>query len=183
MNFMSIQLGVFLIGSAKSYAMLHFKNEDFLSTAISFGSIFGACRFFWSFLLDKYSYKVVYGSLVSLQLLIGFTLPSVMAMPDCYAKNLLFFFEVCFIFNLEGGHFVLTPTILAKLFGPQNGIRVFSIGFSFIAIAAFVNILITSSPLFELLGFSGLTYLYTCFSSATLIILFFVFKERKFELK
>ena len=98
--------------------MNHFQDENFLSTAISFGSIFGACRFFWSFLLDKYSYKAVYGTLVCLELLIGYTLPTVMEMPDSSTKNLLFFIAVCLIFNLEGGHFVLTPTIFAKLFGP-----------------------------------------------------------------
>ena len=37
---------------------------DFVSKVSSIASICGALRFFWSFLLEKYSYRKIYGSLI-----------------------------------------------------------------------------------------------------------------------
>jgi hypothetical protein len=48
------------------------------------------------------------------------------------------------MFNTEGGHFVLLPTIFAKLFGADAGIRVFSVGFSFIGLASLCTIAINN---------------------------------------
>lgn len=54
-------------------------------------------------------------------------------------KQALFGTCVCLSYNIEGAHFVLTPTVFAKLFGPKGGIRVFSVGFSFVAVGGLIN--------------------------------------------
>ena len=61
-------------------------------------------------------------------------------MEESKLKETLFFLCVCFSFNLEGGHFVLIPTVYAKLFGCTGGIRVFSVGFMFLGLANILNI-------------------------------------------
>ena len=66
MNFLSIFVGIFIIGSEKTYGSEHIKNEELLSLVASLGGIFAAVRFIWSFLLDKYSYRLVYGALLTL---------------------------------------------------------------------------------------------------------------------
>jgi hypothetical protein len=77
-----------------------------------------------------------------IQIAIGVFLPSIIALKDSQIKRILFAFCIWTSFNLEGGHFVLAPTAYAKLFGSDGGIRVFSVGFSFIGLAAILNILV-----------------------------------------
>lgn len=78
---------------------------------------------------------------------------------------------------------MLSPTIYAKLYGAGGGIRVYSIGFSFVGIASLINIFASNifldkdGPFF--LDFSGLLYIYTSFNIVALIILHCVFKEEK----
>ena len=66
MNFLTIFFGVFIVGSEKTYGSGYIKNENLLSLVASIGGIFGACRFIWSIMLDKYSYKLIYGLLIGL---------------------------------------------------------------------------------------------------------------------
>lgn len=153
----------------------------FLSNVLSVASVCGALRFFWSFLLEKYSFKAVYGTLVLFQIIIGFLTPSILHMEQSSTKEAIVSVFICLSFNLEGGHFVLLPTILAKLFGANGGIRLFSVGFSFIGIASFTHIFFIS-VLLPVIGYSGICYIYACLSAVSLVILFIVFKEERVKL-
>jgi len=66
MSFLSIFVGFFSVGSYKVYGELAGENESFLAATGSAGAVFNSLRFIWSALLDKYSYKKVYGSLLCL---------------------------------------------------------------------------------------------------------------------
>jgi hypothetical protein len=68
-----------------------------------------------------------------------------MAMEESQFQKLLYFMCTCISFNCEGGHFVLMPTILAKLFGANGGIRLFSVGFGFIGLASVFNIMLVGT--------------------------------------
>jgi hypothetical protein len=56
MNTLTILHGIFIVGSIKTWAdkSQAFGSENWLDQIVSIASIFGALRFFWSFLLDKY---------------------------------------------------------------------------------------------------------------------------------
>ena len=104
-----------------------------------------------------------------------------MKMKSGNAKEALYMMCVCIAYNIEGGHFVVIPTAYAKLFGPAGGFRAFSIGFSFVIVAAIINIIILSlfmdnSGIYEL-GFSGICSLYFLFGVIALILLTFFYKE------
>jgi hypothetical protein len=62
----SFFLGSFTVSNFKNYGIQSGLDETFLTSVGSYGAIFNAIRFVWSGLLDKYSYKVVYGSLLIL---------------------------------------------------------------------------------------------------------------------
>jgi hypothetical protein len=64
MNFLTIFFGTFIIGSFKAYGETKLSDESFLSLIGAVSSIVGCLRFFWSFLIDHYSYKLVYGILI-----------------------------------------------------------------------------------------------------------------------
>ena len=78
--------------------------------------------------------------MIAVQILMAFTLPT---LTDCFPKQEItyafFFLTVCACQLTEGGHFVLLPTVYAKLFGVEGGLRVYSIGFSFVGIASLIN--------------------------------------------
>ena len=182
MNFLSIFVGIFLIGSEKEFGKDHFTNEKFLSLVASCGGIFSALRFIWSFLLDRFSYKVIYGVLLVLQVFIGASLPYFLESDfSVRIKEAIFFSMIMAAFFCEGGHFVLAPTICGKLFGAEGGIRVFSVCYSFCGCASLINIFLIDLLFDEWLkiGFDGFCHLYSVLSMVSFFILVFLFKEEK----
>ena len=71
MAILSFFLGIFAVGSFKVYGEDNGINESLLTTVGSVGAIFNAARFFWSGLLDRYSYRWVYGSLLVIEIVFG----------------------------------------------------------------------------------------------------------------
>ena len=97
-----------------------------------------------------------------------------MKLKNSQIKDALFMTEVCISFNLEGAHFVLFPTILAKLFGANGGIRTWSVGFTFIGISSIASIGI-NGILLEKVGLHGLCLIFATLSLISLLTLIFVF--------
>ena len=74
-------------------------------------SAFSGIRFFWSYLVDRFSFKFSYGIIVTINVIFGFTLSLI---KDSKA---LFMIWVSLIVWVEGAQFALVPTLCAKLFG------------------------------------------------------------------
>jgi hypothetical protein len=104
-----------------------------------------------------------------------------MKLNDSWIKDILFSIEVAMSFNLEGAHFVLFPTILAKLFGANGGIRTWSVGFTFVGIASIISIEI-NNILLDRVGLPGLCIIFATLSLISLTTLIFVFQERRIQL-
>lgn len=160
MNILSILHGLFIVGSNKAWGEQMLLEEGFLSNIAKFACIFGALRFFWSFFVDSYGFKIIYALCILIQIVIGLTMPRINEIESMALKQALFGACVCISYNIEGAHFVLAPTVYAKLFGPKGGIRVFSVGFSFVAAGGLINMAIlercldTSSRVY--LGMNGI---------------------------
>ena len=117
MNFLSIFLCFFTAAEYKAYWVLTAKNppgNKFLTNVGSVAAIFNGMRFIWSALLDKFPYKVVYGTLLVIEIIIGFTIPFVVDYKWLYA------IWVCLAYLCLGGHFTLVPNELKQLFGPKT---------------------------------------------------------------
>lgn len=80
----------------------------------------------------------------------------------------------------EGGHFVLVPTVLAKIYGIDGGMRVFSVGFCFAGFGSLINTLMLSI-LLEPFSYEGLTLVYSGFNLISLLYLVFLYKFRRIE--
>lgn len=170
MNFLSIFFGTYIVGTYKSFGAQHIHDEQFLSVVGAFASIFGCLRFTWSFLIDHYTFKRVYGVLICLQTFLAFTFPLVARVKP------LFLIWVSLTFYCEGGHFTLAPAIYKKLFG-EEGSRVFACGFSFIGIASLVMIVMVEL-FFKRIGFEGFIVMFGGFNLVALILLINVFEEK-----
>ena len=115
MNFLSLSSGVFAISNFKTFAedLRGPENTNDVTMALigSIGSLFNACRFVWSWATDYYSYKLVYGILLLLQIIFNCTMIFI-------AKNdILFGIWIAVLLLCEGGHFTLVPNVLKKIYG------------------------------------------------------------------
>ena len=77
----------------------------------SISAVFNAARFIWSGALDKFNFKIVYGILVIMEIVLAFTIRlTVMSKPS-------FAVLVCLVLFCIGGHFALFPNVLKQIFG------------------------------------------------------------------
>jgi hypothetical protein len=185
MNFLTIFTGYFIAESTTTYAKQYIKDPEFLELVRTISTFFGALRFIWSFSLDKFSYKRTYGILICMQIGLIITLPFILHLGSDGLKKTLYLSVVCLAHCCLGGHFVLVPTIFAKLFGAAGGIRVYSVGYAFQGIASFVNIFLLDMFLDDTgivaLGYHGFTTIYAILNGVALFLLICVFKEEKVE--
>ena len=87
------------------------EGDLFLTQVGSISSVFGSLRFVWSAALDKYSYKLVYGTLLIMQVILASTMYFAANSKGMYAT------WVCLCIWCEAGHFTLIPNVLKKNYG------------------------------------------------------------------
>ena len=80
---------------------------------------------------------------------------------------------------MQGGHYVLYPIILAKLYGSHGGLTAYTVGYSFQGVASFINTLIIKLLFPNILDFKGVCMLYGIFTILALFLLLFVYKGSK----
>ena len=111
MAFFSVTMGGFVVTNYKSYGLDNGLSENLLTLIGSLGAIFNAIRFVWSALLDKFSYKLVYGVLLTLQIIFGILIVL------CRKSPVLYSVSYCVLMLCEGGHFTILPNITKQIFG------------------------------------------------------------------
>lgn len=134
---LSVFAGYYTIGVFKIYGLTveELNDDRFLTIVGSVASIFNAVRFVWSTLLDRYSYKQVYGSLLLIQIAVCGTFPFITN------SQLLYAIWVCLIYFCEGAHFVLVPNILKKIFGAY-ATSLYGVAFAFTGTCSILMLLI-----------------------------------------
>jgi hypothetical protein len=116
MNFLSIFLGLFVANEYKVFWLTAKvpPSDSFTSRVGSLGLVFNGMRFIWSALLDHFSYKTVYGFLLSIEIIIGCTFPSIREIDWLYTV------WICLGYLCLGGHFTLVPNEMKKIFGGKT---------------------------------------------------------------
>jgi len=177
MTTMSVLFGIFYLGSYKCYGKEHIKDESFLTMVAYVSSFAGVFRFLWSISMVKYSFKFTYGLLIGIQIVIAFILPFIMEMNvSVIAKKTTYMISICLVQLTEGGHFVIYPVALSKIFGADGGLMAYSIGFSFAGAASLINM--TIQPLIlEYIKIKGFCFLYGGCSLYALVLLILATKE------
>ncbi len=81
-------------------------HEGYLTQVSSFSAIFNSLRFVWSAALDRFSYKVVYGTLLVMEIILAFTFK--------WSANSMYTYALWVWLSIwtEGGHFCIVPNIL-----------------------------------------------------------------------
>ena len=102
----SVFTGFFVVNQTKTFGVLNGLTDDkYLAMIASIGAIFNTARFLWSWALDHYSLKIVYGTLLATQIVLNFTIFFVDKNWYTYAIW-IWLFMFC-----EGGHFTLLPNV------------------------------------------------------------------------
>lgn len=130
MAFCSIFIGLFAVGNFKVFGESNQIHETALALIGSIGALFNSLRFIWSTLLDKYSYRSVYGSLLVIQIICA------IASVHFAENKFLYAASYCGIMFCEGGHFTLVPNVLRQIFGEKSATRLYGIMLSYIGVSA-----------------------------------------------
>ena len=136
MNVCSIMTGYFVLNNFKSYGQTKgINNDNYFALLGSASSTFGCMRFIWSAMTDKFSYKLIYGILLTTQASLCFTLPLISGNQWSYA------IWICLFTFCEGGHFTLLPNVLKKIY-QEHGTRLYGILYSYTGVTAVLILLL-----------------------------------------
>ena len=172
MNAMSIFSGFFVLNQTKVYGMENgLTNDKNLALIASIGSIFNALRWVWSWMLDYYNYKQVYGILLVSQIFLNFTITFVSKNTWLYGVWIILFM-FC-----EGGHFTLVPNMLKLIYG-SSATQLYGVFFSYISLCAVCMIMLQNAFLVsdEIDTFNLFFKLNGVLSAISLFLLFAFFK-------
>lgn len=162
---------MFVINTFKNFGQETIHDDRFLTAVGAVSSVFGGLRFFWSYLVDRYSFKVSYTIVVLINVVFGATLVFVRE------SKALFMIWVSMLVWAEGAHFALVPTICAKLFGKHAAI-VYGVAFSFGAISQILSAVLVRFYI-KAIGYGTFYYIGTTMSLAALCLILFVFEEKR----
>jgi MFS family permease len=111
-----------LAAAYKDFGSEKINDDKFLALVGSISFLMnGVFRIVFAQWMDLSSFKLVYGVLVGVQIVVSATLNFVAG------TKWLFFIWMCAAMACEGGHFSLYSALCAKLFGKDQGGSVFSI--------------------------------------------------------
>lgn len=115
---------MFIAFNYKEYGMLKIENDSFLTVIGSCGAIFnGLGRFFWGFLLDRFSFKII-SAFINGLLLVAALLVSLLVQNEY-----LYLVGVSVIYFCYGGNYSIYPTHTMRVFGQDLGGKVYYIVF------------------------------------------------------
>lgn len=170
MNFFSIFFGLFVANEYKVY-WLQYGNapgDKFVSMIGSLGTLFNGMRFIWSTLLDYYPYKIVYGVMLTMEIILGFTFPFVVT------NNIVYPIYICLGFLCLGGHFTLVPNECKRIFGPKTT-ELYSYLYSYAGITG-VTECVLQICVMNANNLRDFFFLYSGLACISLFMLIFVYK-------
>lgn len=122
-------------------------------------------RFIWSAMLDYLPYKVVYGILLTVEIIVGATYPSII--NDEYLVGIW----ICLGYWCLGGHFTLVPNEMKKVFG-DNTTQLYSYFYTYGGITGIVEVILQICVMTPD-NLEVFYYLYTGFAGISLLMLIF----------
>lgn len=166
-------VGLITVDCVKTFAISrpNLDHEEYITEIISISCIFNGGRCVWAFLLDYYSYKKVYGGMLILQTVCGFTYYFSSKSMVSYAIW-IWMGQWC-----EGGHFTIIPNILKIIYG-KHATEIYGFVFCYIGISSSIMLGLLHSALgHDYFWFWGLG---SCMSLVAMGILFTLFDQTSF---
>ena len=164
-------MGLFVINSFKAFGKQSINDDEYLTVVGAVSSVFNGIRFFWSYLVDRFSFKFSYMLVLCVNIIFGSTIVLVRS------SQILYLIWVCMLIWALGAHYSLVPTICAKLFGVHASI-IFGFAYSFCAPPLIVSSIFVRLYL-KTIGYEAFYYAACGLSGISLVLLLFIFEEKK----
>ena len=170
----SCSFPLYIASNFKSYEQKDLNDDQFITIVGSVGAVFnGVSRGFWSSLMDLVGFKIVYITLLILEIAIAFTFALV------HKVKALFFVWVCCSFTCLGGHFSIFPTLSAKIYGPAAGGKVYTVLFTAFAMGTIINFILTKQSGKGSIDYEVLFYILASMAILSLISAIFLNVNKK----
>lgn len=176
MLFNGVFFGVYVAAIYKDVALKKGSIQDSsLTVAGALGSFMnGSSRIMWASLQDYFGFRAIYMILLIIQLITAVTLYSAKDSTIVYSSLL------CLSFLCEGGHFSTFPAAAVKLYGIQEGGKIFTISFFAVPLSSMLGFVLAhyvkSADEQTILYFGG-------FLTFTNIILLMAFDEDEIKIE
>ena len=164
----------FIASNFKTYEQRDIHDDRFITLVGSLGAIVnGLSRSFWATLLDFFGFKIVFMSLLVMEISVAFTFVLIHEIRELYL------IWVLISFSTLGGHFSIFPTLCARIYGPSMGGKVFTFIFTGFALATLVNWLLSKQTSAGNIKYDILFYILGSMGIVALILAFFFNEKTK----
>ena len=114
--------GFSVAGNYKTYGLIYYKDDAFVTMAGSCGSILnGLSRVGFGLAMDRFSFKCNLSMLFFIQLIANLIL-------TLFVKiKLAFILSLCLSYISVGSYFVILPTFCSRFYGTKNGASIYGL--------------------------------------------------------
>jgi MFS transporter, OFA family, oxalate/formate antiporter len=162
----------YIASNFKSYEEQDVNAESFITVVGSLGAVTnGLSRGVWSSIQDKIGFRIVYITLLALEIVIAFTFVAI------HKVKALYLIWVMISFACLGGHFSIFPTVCSKIYGPTMGGKIYAVIFTSFATATLLNWVLSKLTSKHKIEYDTLFYILASLAVVALIMAIF-FKEK-----
>mmetsp|Transcript_15888 Transcript_15888/g.17630 ORF Transcript_15888/g.17630 Transcript_15888/m.17630 type:complete len:202 (+) Transcript_15888:510-1115(+) len=154
MMVLSSSFPFYIASNFKSYETIDVPDERFISLVGSIGAVVnGLSRGVWSTLQDIFGFKIIYITLLVLEITVAFTFVTI------HKIKALYFIWVLVAFATLGGHFSIFPTVCAKIYGTKMGGKIYTVLFIAFATGTLINWILSRQTSRGNIGYETLFYI------------------------
>lgn len=168
----------YIASNFKIYEQIDVPDEKFITIVGSIGAVVnGLSRGFWAALQDKVGFKIVYLSLLGIEIIVAFTFVAI------HKTKVLYLIWVLLSFATLGGHFSIFPTVCAKIYGPTTGGKIYSVIFTAFATATLSNWILSKQTSSKNIDYDVLFYILASMAAVAFIMAIFFKDQTKVQIK
>ena len=170
MMYCSSFFGYFILNQYKDFGQRSIKDDHFLTIVGAISAAWSGFRFTWAFMMQKMSFKTVYGIMLVMQMAVT------SAIYWSSQSRASYMICVWLTIWIQGGHFTILPTICVKLY-EERGSQVFTMLFSSFGCASMTGILIVLVLLDKVISYLSVFIICAALTFVSLVLLVAFFKE------
>lgn len=167
--------GYYYTNVYKIYGTEYINDDQFLTRVGATAALFnGFFKFIWSYSLDFYSFKRIYGFLIVLEICL-------IVLVNYAVYNKYAFMVVTWLtFMCDGSLTSMLPAVTVGQFGIKRGPQVYTIMYSCFGVSAILGLLF-NTYLKDRIGFTGMFIVSGCFSLTAAIMTWVLKEDKKFD--
>ena len=155
--------GYFFTNIYKNYGKTYINDDNFLSWVGAISSLFNGCfKLFWATMLDYYSFRRIYGGLISLMLCL------IILINYAVYNKWCFFIVSCLTYMCDGSLTSMLPAVTVGQFGITRGPQVYGYMYSCFGVSSFLNVFLVSyvKPIVDFKGMFIISFFFSTIAAS-----------------